>query len=58
MKSLLLLIILMTITVSVGVSFAWSEDDVEAVANEGSPLRFQCRMVKMCKCNQKEVMGA
>ena len=31
---------------------------VETVAREGAHARFQRRMVKMCKCNQKEVMGA
>ena len=31
---------------------------MEAIDNEGLPTRFQRRMVKMCKCNQKEIMGA
>jgi hypothetical protein len=30
---------------------------VEAVPHEGSPTRFQRNQVKMCKCNQKEIMG-
>jgi hypothetical protein len=31
---------------------------IETIANEGAPVRFQRRMIKMCKCNQKEIMGA
>jgi hypothetical protein len=31
---------------------------VEAVSHEGSSTRFHRRLAKLCKCNQKEIMGA
>jgi len=31
---------------------------MEAVTAEGAPTKFQRRMVRICKCNQKEVIGA
>jgi C4-type Zn-finger protein len=31
---------------------------IDSIATEGAPVKFRRHMVKMCKCNQKEVMGA